>query len=179
MNIRTVISFENMKAVKLNKKKMLPSLLLFLVLLGTFTFVSISTVDAGSNKPTLEIRLSKRRVPMGEVADMWFYVKNSIKEMERTGNTILNCFELTSFDMNLIIPNGTLEEYPDLHLAPVLSERWNPTVKPGETVLVFYIGLLHAPPEDCGILTVTVTLDGVYEGSSIVLEKTYRLVLMD
>jgi hypothetical protein len=160
--------------VKKVRKKIISLLLVFVVFCGVVALVgTASTVDATGNMPKLSIRVSDYNIlEISEAGftDHWLYVTNPSWNMERPPFGNFHNVTLNQLDLTVKYPNGTSETFPYMNVG--LPTRWNPTIKPGETVLVFYLGY-YLP--DIGIHAFTYTIEAEYEDATYILEKTVRI----
>jgi hypothetical protein len=152
--------------------------MVIVVLLGAFALVSTTAlnVDAASNQPILRIKVSNRVIEVVDgVTDHWFYVTNTLRSTDRDyvpPYAIHHVVELTDLDLTIVYPDGTDDVMnQDLHL--LLPARWNPIIKPGETVLVFYVGFTQFT--QTGMTTFIYTLEYEYEDSTYIFEETIRI----
>jgi hypothetical protein len=65
-------------------------------------------------------------------------------------------------------PDGTLETWTNFN--DFYPARWNAEIKPGGKVLVFFVGLQIATP---GTWKFTYTFEAMYEGRTLILERTF------
>jgi hypothetical protein len=148
--------------------------MVIVVSLGAFALVSnASTVDAAVG-PRLNMRVSAREIRGVEATDHWFYVTNPLISMDRGYEPpyeIHHVVELIDLDAVTVSPTGVIEETPNLHA--LLPARWNPIIKPRETVLVFYVGWYVFP--ETGLWTISYTLEAEYEGDTYIFEETIRI----
>jgi len=155
---------------------------LLLVIMASFASMS-STIAKGPNglQPKLTVKLSRRAMKQDsdEFVDTWLYVRNPSRDMETTYPTlpreIVHVVEVNYLDVEITLPNGELETF---NIAPDYTPyRWDTTVYPGETSLVYFVGWQFPLGDgyEAGVYRITYTLNVVFEGESFDLVRAFRL----
>ena len=159
----------------MNKNKLIPVLLIAVIFIGAFAVISNGVAaDASSTRPWLSMRISGKYIQLGESTDHWFYVTNPSWAMERVLSDIAHSVELVGSSVTVTFPNGTVWTEYDLHT--LLPERWNPIIKPGERVLVFFLGWMT---DQTGYWKFTYTFEAELDGRTYILAKTFWVFVSD
>jgi len=155
---------------------------LLLVVMALFASMS-STTAKGPNglQPKLTVQLSRRAMELDsdEFMDTWLYVRNPSRDMETTypvfPREIVHVVEVIDLDVVITLPDGTLETY---NLAPDYTPyRWDTTVYPGETSLVYFVGWQFPSGDgyETGVYRFTYTLNVDFEGEGFNLVRAFSL----
>ncbi|MBA7661059.1 hypothetical protein ES703_69071 [subsurface metagenome] len=142
--------------------------------------------------PSYTLRIDTRDIVLeGGVFEVWSYVKNPSLTIERGDEGPLHNVEVLHLTMTWIdpvgetvwvrfYPNGDYEDSDvpgETFNFPEMALRWDSTVHPGETALVFYSGWVHSPDYGSvpGIYQYTYELNVEYEGTLYDLAKTFDI----
>ena len=155
---------------------------IILLLLGLFALSILTPTFAQEAKPTTSpkftVKVSDHTLGLGEVTETWLYLKNPSMLMERDGTTIYHTVVINHLIIDQKYPTGEesyfLDPYNPDHWE---HERWKTEVLPGEETLVFFLGWRFSDPASVELWEFKYTLNVEYEGTTIDLVRTFKIIV--
>ena len=155
-----------------------------LLLLGLFALSILTPTFAQeaqpATSPKFTVKVSDHTLGSDDVTETWLYLKNPSMLMEREGTTIHHKVVINHLTMDWKYPTGEVswfyDPYDPSHWG---HDRWKTEVLPGEETLVFFIGYQFTNPLYVGKLEFKYTLNVEYEGATIDLVRTFKIIVND